>query len=312
MRGLAVLTLIIASFIAFDMAVAKTRGVTPGAEAERWAGVGILQVRGGGWCSAALLDQSTVLTAAHCVYPGNSRRIADPADVTFNAGWRDGITAAKRSAVRITAHRGYDPRRAYDVPNIGADLAIVELESPVDTAAARAFGKMDKVQRGSRVAVVSFSGRRSDVASINDACLVEEQQGDILILDCESHPGMSGAPVFTFVNGGPRIVALISGSQTDPATGRNRGIALAVDAPLGRVALDADATRSMPPSGLPYWTTRRVVEATPVATAERKIVGAGTGGLSALTGTGQSLSALTGAGGGRKIVRPPASASSAD
>lgn len=285
--------------------LAAPRGVEPGAEAERWAGVGILQVRGGGFCSAALLDQKTVLTAAHCLYPDDTRNIARPSDVTFNAGWRDGITAAKRTAVRITAHRAYDPARGYDLPNIAADLAIVELDGPVPAEAARAFGKMDKVRPGAPVAIVSFSGRRSDVASINDACKVDDQQGNILILNCESHPGMSGAPVFSFQNGIPRIVALISGSQTDPTTGENRGIALAVDAPLGRVQIDARATSSMPTDALPYWAAREIGTTTPIATAERKIVKVGSG--TSAFGARSSLSALTGSGSARQVIRPPAS-----
>ena len=295
---------LLALSLAAQTATATPRGVTPGAEAERWAGVGILQVRGGGFCSAALLDQNTVLTAAHCVYPDDTRNIARPSDVTFNAGWRDGITAAKRTATRITAHRGYDPARAYNATNIAADLAIVELDEPIPAEAAKAYGKMDKVRAGAQVAVVSFSGRRSDVASINDACSVDEQQGDILILNCESHPGMSGAPVFSFQNGKPRIVALISGSQTNPQTGENRGIALAVDAPLGRVSVDAKATQYTPTDALPYWAARGAAgSGAPIATAERKTVkvSAGTGGL----GSRPSLSSLTGSGGARTVVRPP-------
>ena len=306
MRLPAIVTLILALCHLAQGTLAAPRGIQPGAEAERWAAVGILQVSGGGFCSAALLDQKTVLTAAHCVYPNDSRNIARPSQVTFNAGWRDGITAAKRTAVRIVAHRGYDPAQPYDVPNISADLAIVELDEPVPADAARAFGKMDKVRPGAAVSIVSFSGRRSDVASINEGCTVEDQQGNILILDCSSFPGMSGAPVFSFQNGIPRIVALISGSQTDPTTGQNRAIALAVDAPLGRVSIDARAVRSTPTDALPYWTAREAPPGLPVATAERKIVKAGS--RSGAFKSSGSLSSLTGSGTARTVVRPPSSA----
>ena len=157
MRVTALATLILAFCHLAQSASSAPRGIEPGAEAERWAAVGILQVSGGGFCSAALLDQKTVLTAAHCVYPNDTRNIARPSQVTFNAGWRDGITAAKRTAVRIVAHRGYDPAQPYDAPNIAADLAIVELDEPVPADAAQAFGKMDKVRPGAQVSVVSFS-----------------------------------------------------------------------------------------------------------------------------------------------------------
>lgn len=294
MRVLAFLTLIFFGIIFTDVALAQNRGIEAGKEAEKWAGVGILQVSGGGWCSAALLDQKTVLTAAHCVYPGDSKRLAEPKSVTFLAGWRDGITAAKRSAVSITAHRDYDPSRAYDDKNIAADVAIVELESPIELGAAKAYARMDRVRTGEPVSVVSFSGRRSDVASINDTCSAGSKNGNILILSCESYSGMSGAPIFSFVNGAPRIVALISGTRVS-YTGKNNGIALALDEPLERVLIDAKATRSMSSEALPYWAGRSASSYSRVETATRKTVKVG-GGLKGLTGSSTS---------GRKVSRPP-------
>ena len=299
MRILAALSFLLFGVILADLAMAGTRALTPGKEARQWAGVGILQVRGGGFCSAALLDQKTVLTAAHCVYPGDQRMLADPSQVTFLAGWRDGITAAKRTAVRIVAHRDYDPTRPYDDQNIAADLAIVELDSPIDTESAGSFSRMDKVRVGEPVSVVSFSGRRSDVASINQDCSAGRRQGDILLLSCESHPGMSGAPIFSFINGKPHIIALISGHQITQ-TGKNNGIALAVGAPLGRVLVDAKATRTMSKSALPYWSARNVPKHAAVETASRKTVKVG-------SGFGLGGNALNTGGLARKVVRPPVS-----
>ena len=146
MRLIAIMTALLFGLLAVDMAVAKSRGVEAGKEAEQWAGVGILHVQGGSWCSAALLNPKTVITAAHCVYPSGSRNMYDPKRITFKAGWRDGITAASRQAVRIVAHRDYDPRRPYETPNIASDIAIVELDSPIEVDAAEPYGKIDKIR----------------------------------------------------------------------------------------------------------------------------------------------------------------------
>ena len=182
------------------------------------------------------------------------------------------------------------------------------LDSPIEVEAARSYGKMDKVRIGEPLAVVSFSGLRSDVASIMEDCPVIRRLGDILMLGCESHPGMSGAPVFTFVNGKPRIVALISGNQIDPRTGKNTGLALAVDAPLGRVTVDANLTKSTPTDALPYWTARNSVPRVVADTAERKSIRVGVrSGLSSLANgaPGAGLSGLTGSGSARTVIRPP-------
>ncbi len=300
MRVLIALSLILFSVILADFALAQGRSVKPGKEAEVWAGVGILQVRGGGWCSAALIDPKTVLTAAHCVYPADTKRLADPENVRFLAGWRDGITAAERKVVRIVAHRGYDPTRPYDNRNIAADLAIVELELPIYADAAPSYPRMDKVRIGEPVSVVSFSGRRSNTASINDGCEAGTRNGDILLLSCESYGGMSGAPIFSYKNGKPQIVALISGSRTTHS-GKVNGIALAVDAPLGRVLVDAKATRSTGRASLPFWSARAKVAASYVAPASRKTISVGSGFGSNTLGLGG------GDASGRKVVRPPSS-----
>lgn len=282
-------------------AFAEKRAIKPGPEAERFAAVGILQARGDGFCSAALIDQKTVLTAAHCVYSDRTGRLHPPENMRFLAGWRDGITAAQRDVVRITAHRGYDPARSYNEKNIAADIAIVELAEPIEQGAARAFGRLDRVRVGETMSVVSFSGVRSDVASIDDGCLTSERTGNRLLLDCISTSGMSGAPLFVVQNGVAKIAALVSGSMTWSGSSKRQMIALAIERPLRQVLADAAQVRQMELSALPRWATRSTARSVNKPVAVRKVVKAKGSRLPSIGGT----SRLSGGEGGRKVVKPP-------
>lgn len=294
--------------VAFAMAISMTqpslaekRAIKPGSEAEKFAGVGILQARDKGFCSAALIDATTVLTAAHCVYSETTNKILPPESFRFLAGWRDGITAARRNVVRITAHRDYNPKREYGEKNIAADLAIVELDQPIDRGAAQSFGRLDKVRVGDNMSVVSFSGVRSDVASIDTGCLTKERYGNRILLDCISTSGMSGAPLFVVQNGVPKIAALVSGHRSWTGTKRTQMIALAIERPLRQVMLDAQSTRTTARDGLPYWAARAATQSQSQPVAVRKVVSVGKKRL-------PIVNRATAASGGRKVVRPPKAA----
>jgi len=296
--------LIVAVAMAISMALpsmAEKRAIKPGSEAEQWAGVGILQARGKGFCSAALIDATTVLTAAHCVYSETSNKVLPPESFRFLAGWRDGITAAQRNVIRITAHRDYDPKREYGEKNIAADIALVELDQPVDRGAAQAFGRLDKVRIGDNMSVVSFSGIRSDVASIDTGCLTKERHGNRIMLDCVSTSGMSGAPLFVVQNGVPKIAALVSGHRSWAGTKRTQMIALAIERPLRQVMLDAQSTRTTARDVLPYWAARAAQKSQSQPVAARKVVSVGKKRLPVVN---RALAAS----GGRKVVRPPKAA----
>ena len=62
-------------------------------ESRDWAGVGRLDIVDKGFCTAALIQNRLILTAAHCLYDTDGSLIS-PDRFIFEAGLRDGRTSA--------------------------------------------------------------------------------------------------------------------------------------------------------------------------------------------------------------------------
>jgi len=179
-------------------------------EARGWEAVGRLDMKGGGFCSATLIAPDLVLSAAHCVYD-RAARLRGAADITFNAGLRNGKAAASRTVSQVAAHPGFNPREPLTARNLAHDLALLRLETPIPTSEIDPF-----VLHGERVApgpvsVVSYGRGRATLQSRQRSCGLLRRQDNVLMFDCDVTFGSSGAPVFSHLNGRGRILSVISG-----------------------------------------------------------------------------------------------------
>jgi protease YdgD len=166
--------------LASDQRANALGGLRPLASADAaqpWTGVGRLDT-GVSFCSATLISDRLVLTAAHCLHNTDTgARIPDVA-LTFQAGLRNGRPEALRGvrrsfvppAYRFDLARSRRDRAGHGAARTGIAGA-VERDRPARHRAV--------VSRGDAVTVVSYGAEREAHASIEEGCLVLESHGPV-------------------------------------------------------------------------------------------------------------------------------------
>lgn len=179
-----------------------------------WEAVGRLDIQGQGFCTAAMIQDNLILTAAHCVYADDGTLL--PADrFTFYAGLRAGRAEATRSISSLVAHPNYvhnGPVAETDA--VAMDIAVLKLEQPIRRARIQPFRVAERPAQGAEIGVVSYGRGRSEEASLQEVCSVLGHQTGVVVMTCDVDFGSSGSPVFTLSEGRPRIVSVVSAMGT--------------------------------------------------------------------------------------------------
>lgn len=207
-----ILAAILGLFVATS-AMAETsvlRSFVTGDDSRGWEGVGRLNIAGEAFCTGALISETLVLTAAHCLFDTETGE-QYPADrIEFLAGWRNGRASAYRAVRRVVVNPDYDFLGEDKTSRVAADVAILELDTAVRNGSVAPFDIGMRPRKGDEVGVVSYAHDRADSPSIQETCKVLARQQGALVTNCDVDHGSSGAPIFVIQDGAARIVSVVS------------------------------------------------------------------------------------------------------
>ncbi|GGO32020.1 serine protease [Gemmobacter aquaticus] len=175
-----------------------------------WEAVGKLELGRRGFCTGALIAPDLVLTAGHCLFDRDTGARIDPASIEFRAGWRNGRAIAYRGIKRAVAHPDYVYGGEKLNERVAFDIALLQLDQPIRQPSVTPFAIGEQPLAGDAVSVVSYAQDRSEAPSLQEVCKVLAQEPKMLMLTCDVDFGSSGAPVFAFLGGMPRIVSVVS------------------------------------------------------------------------------------------------------
>jgi protease YdgD len=181
--------------------------------------VGRLEIQGGYICTATLVADDIILTAAHCVMDEKGRHVKP---LVFNAGIDHGEAIATAGILAVIADPDYDPvhqfnHKSIDDPVFGRDWALLKLDAPIgkETGTIEVFAatkaQLDWIvdSASSDVIQIGYGGQSGFRPKLRHDC----GPADVLnaryyTTQCGLVKGDSGSPLLVHEDGKYRIIGI--------------------------------------------------------------------------------------------------------
>jgi protease YdgD len=182
-----------------------------------WSAIGRLNFGGGGFCTAFLIGEREALTAAHCLHDKRGNKPWRPRDLHFRAGYQQDKHVAESGIESYVVADDFVPGAEPVTANADADWALLRLKRPIGRVAGYLGilpADLPEVARlAQRPEALLKSGYRIDadnVQTITRECrAVGHLSGSTMLLhDCPTIHGDSGAPILTLSNDTVRVVGM--------------------------------------------------------------------------------------------------------